>query len=405
MVKTHDIPSSSLHRSRGSKRITVRHGRQPVIGLEAEFSLYVQEEKQLPEHIFRNPQQIVRQKMIPRQGRSYHLPSGGAIYFDTGVIEVATPIIELEQGCCVRAVRSLWEQIAFVRGELDEWEKANQSSVRLEGFSTHYNISVPHRYGFDAADMKRLAKLLTYLLHAPVMLLAANKLSTGVGVRPRDHRLEVTVDFTPDPELMVATTTLIVGVIQSVLEWPDFALAQLVRRKFPVIDGFCPQKHTSRKGFLARFNCFPRNPFVADPNANDWHLLNGRTSSLRQIAHEIARPFRRSMRQVSDASTVDHVFAVLLGRARSLLDFPDRPRRYEDVGRVVDWGRRDHHEVPRSKYEKVIQRIITHRPIQVGAYAYSPERMHGWYEVVFRNTTTGHRRIFNLDDLVKHCAV
>ena len=59
---------------------------------------------------------------LPRTGRSYHLPSGGALYFDTGVVEVATPIIELEPACCLRVVRSLWEQIAFVREELDHWE-------------------------------------------------------------------------------------------------------------------------------------------------------------------------------------------------------------------------------------------------------------------------------------------
>ena len=33
------------------------------------------------------------------QGTSYHLPTGGAVYFDTGVIEVATPVIEIERGC------------------------------------------------------------------------------------------------------------------------------------------------------------------------------------------------------------------------------------------------------------------------------------------------------------------
>jgi hypothetical protein len=60
-------------------------------------------------------------------------------------------------------------------------------------------------------------------------------------------------------------------------------------------------------------------------------------------------------------------------------------------------------DFPRSRYERVIQRVITHRPIQVGASVYQPERMHGWYEVVFRNTRTGTRRVFNLDELVKHC--
>ena len=35
----------------------------PVIGIESEFSLYVQDEKRLPEHIFRDPQEIVRSRM------------------------------------------------------------------------------------------------------------------------------------------------------------------------------------------------------------------------------------------------------------------------------------------------------------------------------------------------------
>ena len=81
---------------RGGKKAAGVQPRTPVIGLEAEFSVYVKEEKCLPERIFRSPQKIVREKMIPRTGRSFHLPSGGALYFDTGVIEVATPIIEIE---------------------------------------------------------------------------------------------------------------------------------------------------------------------------------------------------------------------------------------------------------------------------------------------------------------------
>jgi hypothetical protein len=63
------------------------------------------------------------------------------------------------------------------------------------------------------------------------------------------------------------------------------------------------------------------------------------------------------------------------------------------------------HQLPRSKYERVIHRVITHQPIRVGKFSYRPERMRGWYEIVFRNTRTGHRRVFNLDDLVRHCAV
>lgn len=395
-------PSDSTTRQiRARRKVPGPQPQVPVIGLEAEFSVYVNDEKCLPEKVFGSPKAVVRGATVPRVGRSVHLPSGGALYFDTGVIEVATPIIELEEGCCVRAARSLWEQIEFVRNELDAWEKSHDCITRLEGFSTHYNISVPKaRHG----DLWKLARVLTYLLHPPVMLLATNRQSSGVGVRPRGNRLEVTVDFTPDPALMMATTAFIVAAILDVLEWPEVTLEEARRRGIPMIAGFAPMKHTSRKGFLARSDCFPRNPFAVDPNQADWQLADGRSMSLRGMAMEIARPLRRRIRSVSDHSVARHILAVFSGRARSLLDFEERPRKYEDAGRSIDWNRRKMRTFPRSRYERVIQRVIDHRPIQIGASVYKTERMHGWYEVVFRNTRTGGRRVFNLDELVKHCA-
>ena len=86
-----------------------------VIGLEAEFNLFVDGKKRRPEKVFGDPSRLVRRRMIPRTGKSFQLPAGGAIYFDTGVIEVATPIVELERGCCHRATRLLWEQIRYLR--------------------------------------------------------------------------------------------------------------------------------------------------------------------------------------------------------------------------------------------------------------------------------------------------
>jgi hypothetical protein len=393
MAKTRKS-SSSLPRPASARR-----GQVPVIGLEAEFTLYVDGVKQKPEDVFGTAQAFIRQKMLPRKGRSYQLPTGGAVYFDTGVIEVATPIIEIEPGCAVRAGRTLWEQIDCIRKELDAWEAAHGRKVRLEGFSTHYNVSVPPERKLDAARMRSLARLLTYLLHPPVMLLATNPLSTGVGVRPRGNRVEITVDFTPDPDLMIATASLITGVVLAVLEWPSHELGELERRGFPVIAHFRPCKHTSRQGFLARHVCFPRNPYAADVNVSDWRLTDGRTRSLRQVALEIARPFRRAIRAVTDAAALTHIYEVLSGRARSLLDFPERPPRYEDAGRDIDWNRRCHRTLPRSRYEQVIHRILTHRPIRIGKALYQPERMIGWYEVALRHTSTGRRRIFTLDDL------
>lgn len=376
---------------------------RPVVGLEAEFSLFVRDEPRKPEHVFRKPEAVVRGKTLPRSGRSRHLPSGGAIYFDTGVIEVATPIIEIERGCCVRATRSLWDQIAFLRQELDAWEQRENSELRLQGFSAHYNVSVPPERGLDAEGVKRLALLLTYILPIPVMLLASNRLSTGVGVRPRGDRLEVTVDFTPDPDLMTAAVSLSIGVILGVLQWPSHKLEELAHRGIPVTAGFKPRKHTSRKGWLARFDCFPRSPFTADPNHADWPMRDGSVMSLREIARRIATPFMAEIRAVSDADCFEHIFAVFDERARSLLDFPERPPRYDDVGRVIDWKRRSTRTLPRSAYERVIHRILEHRPLRIGDSTYRAERMQGWYEIVFRNTQTGFRRTFNLDDLVLHC--
>src|SRR5206468_6038041 len=116
----------------------------PVIGLEAEFNLFIDGRRRRPEKVFGDPRRLVRSRMIPRTGRSFQLPAGGAIYFDTGVIEVATPIVELEPGGCYRATRLLWEQIRCLRVELDHWAKRHKCHCSLQGFSTHYNLSFPN---------------------------------------------------------------------------------------------------------------------------------------------------------------------------------------------------------------------------------------------------------------------
>ena len=143
-------------RSKAGSRIHLSPPRA-VIGLEAEFSLIINDVRQLPEKIFGTAQKLIRRKMLPRTGRSFQLPSGGAIYFDTGVIEVATPIVELEPGCCYRATRLLWEQIRYLRVELDHWAKRNGCQCRLQGFSTHYNFSFPNSQRSEFRNATKLA--------------------------------------------------------------------------------------------------------------------------------------------------------------------------------------------------------------------------------------------------------
>src|SRR5438128_10322727 len=124
-----------------NKTSTLERIQLAAIGMEAEFAVIMDGVQVKPENIFGSPRKIIREKMMHRKGRSYHLPTGGAVYFDTGVIEVATPVIEIERCCAARAGRSLWEAILFVRAELDAWESAHAVDVQLVGISTAYHIS------------------------------------------------------------------------------------------------------------------------------------------------------------------------------------------------------------------------------------------------------------------------
>src|SRR5437867_11241292 len=252
-----------------------------VSGQETELNLFVDGKRRRPEKIFGDPRRLVRRRMIPRMGKSFQLPAGGAIYFDTGVIEVATPIVELERGCCYRATRLLWEQIRYLRAELDHWSKLHGRDCRLQGFSTHYNFSFPDARKSKSRNATKLAYLLAHILPVPVLLLATNRHSSAVGVRPRRARLEVTADFTPDPALMLATCAFIAGAVETVLRWDDFGLRELNRNGIPQIRPFRLRKHSSRRGWRVTADSLGENPFTADINAPLWKLRDGRILSLR----------------------------------------------------------------------------------------------------------------------------
>jgi hypothetical protein len=261
-----------------------------AMGLEAEFSLLLDGKPARPEDLFASPCDFMTCDLVHRQGRSYQLPGGSAVYFDTGVIEVATPVVEIERGCAARAARSLWEAIEQIRRDLDAWDAREGHETRLAGFSAHYNVSfdLPAHQPANGRTIGQLAHLLAFILPAPVMLLAANRRSTGVGVRPRGDRIEITCDFTPSPSLMIAAATLIVAIVRDVMTWPSYGLDELSKRDIPVIAGFQPMPHTSRKGWLARFDCYAESPFTCDIDAAMWqtreHGSGGRSIASRTLS-------------------------------------------------------------------------------------------------------------------------
>jgi hypothetical protein len=198
---------------------------------------------------------------------------------------------------------------------------------------------------------------------------------------------------------MLATCAFIAGAVETVLRWENFELRQLDRNGIPRVTPFRLRKHSSRRGWRVTAHSFGRNPFAANISAPLWKLRDGRILSLRAIAAETLIPFRRRIRQISDLSTAEHITAVFAGDARSLLDFEKRPETYDEVGKGIDWGRRKR-RWSRSKYEKIIHRMIAREPMRIGQKRYRILRMNGWYQVDFREVGTNRRRTFNLDELV-----
>jgi len=366
----------------GSRDAGLKHA---AVGLEAEFSLFVDDQPARPEDLFGDPRGFIRAPLMHRVGTSYHLPTGAAVYFDTGVIELATPAMELERGCIARAGRTLWESIAILREELDQWERRTSKKARLAGFSAHYNTSLAstERARLPYRRLNDLARTLTYVLPAPVMLLATNRQSTGVGVRPRKNRIEMTVDFTPDPALTIAAGALAVGIVRDMMTWRSWRRGA-VEREVPVIRGFAPMPHTSRKGWLARWDCYPRSPFLCDIDAPEWDTSMGRLS-LRAIAYRVFERFRRAIARVADPFSV-RLMASILGRdGPSMLTLPQRPPAYEDVGHESVWqGHSSLDHLTRSRYERALINAVAGRPLTLFGSICRPIGVRGWSVVVFR---------------------
>ena len=429
----------------------------PVIGLESEFKVFVDDEEVAPEALWRTPAAFIDRPLLKRTTKSSQLPTGGAVYFDGGVIEVVTPVIEIAPHCTARVVRSVWEQIGFVRDALDRWEQRTGRRVRLQAFSCHFNIS----FELDRAErtrnrtIQKLALLLANLLPVPVIVAGANRKSSGIGVRPRRERIEITLDFTPDPGLMAATTALIVGIVREVIAWPSYVVDEIEKHGLPRVAGVEPGRHVARKGWLTRASHFPRNPFTTGLDSRVWKTTDGRTMSLREIARVVAVHFRDSIRQYADPFSYRLLFSVLAGETPALLDLRSRPPAYDDVGRSTRWGsvlpelenfqqlmstreprrraadvdeklsppwsgiatdrrhkqrksaeRRSAAATPskrltRSAYERVFLNLASGKRLRVGDEMLTPIAVKGWYHSIFR-TPSGEERMLSIDQLLDY---
>jgi hypothetical protein len=155
--------------------------------------------------------------------------------------------------------------------------------------------------------------------------------------------------------------------------------------------GFAPVPHTSRNGWLARFDCYPSNPFTS--GADD----------LRPIAADIFAYFRRPIARVADPFSLRLIGAVISGRAASYLALGERPPAYEDVGRLCRWEPfYSDVLVERSRLEQIVMHALSGDKLRLDGSDYTPTGMQGWSRIVFRRDADGTKRVMPLDDLLEH---
>jgi len=206
---------------------------------------------------------------------------------------------------------------------------------------------------------------------------------------------------------MMATAAAVIGIVRDVMSWPSYEISLLDRLPVPTIEGVVPGKHTSRKGWLTKDVHYPQSPFTCDVDAPIWKVRGAGSPSvsLREIALRTAWYFRRSIRRYADPFSVRLLFSVLRGRAPSLLELADRPRAYEDVGRLCRWGMAGMAPLPerrltRSAYEQVFLQLVSGERLRVGRQTYTPVGMKGWYHAVFRGDADGRERLLTIDQLL-----
>jgi hypothetical protein len=173
--------------------------------------------------------------------------------------------------------------------------------------------------------------------------------------------------------------------------------------RIPVLRDFAPVPHSSRKGWVAKYSCFPENPFTADVDGARWTTRHGDRMSLREMAGRTARQFWASISALGDPLSLRVIAAVMHGRAPSLLELDDRPAAYDDVGRLCTWN--DLFPItllPRSRYERVLSNAIAGKRVRISGAWHRPVKMKGWTHVVFRRERDGAIQVRSLDDMLEH---
>ena len=202
--------------------------------------------------------------------------------------------------------------------------------MRLEAFSCHFNISyeLPRDERNRNRTIQKLALLLAHLLPVPVIVAGANRRSTGLGVRPRRDRIEITLDFTPDPGSWPPPRRSSSASCARSSPGRRTASRSCAARGIPVVDGVTPGNTPRATAGSSRDFHFPRNPFTtADRRAG---VEADRRTHALDARHRPgdAAYFAGSIRRWSDPFSYRDPLLGPGGETPSLLDLADRPPAY-----------------------------------------------------------------------------
>ncbi|MFA5084003.1 MAG: hypothetical protein WC475_01280 [Candidatus Paceibacterota bacterium] len=158
------------------------------IGIENEFQLMKGNRYMNFGNYFRDFKKAYSKKYFGKSGTAMRTVSGTSIYNDIQEPEVCIPPVKIEKGAATNASDLLY----LARKELIDFMKPlkKEKNLDLIGYTSHFSITNSIGIIYGGNTMEHMT--------VPYSLLCLNPTSTGIGLRPKDERLELVGDFIPD---------------------------------------------------------------------------------------------------------------------------------------------------------------------------------------------------------------
>ncbi len=232
-------------------------------------------------------------RLDPADANAYRCGWGGALTVDGREAEIATPPIALERGFADRVVESTEQGRVCLLTALPP-------GLRIEGYSTHLNVSVAEDRVLGAA------RLFAPRFAVGLMLLMDGRNSPGLLVRPRPGRLELGGEFIRGDGLRAA-----------ILMATGAALA--CSRRGAAIRRLPPRIDAASVPAVERFGTFlDRRAFGADlyglGRSCPLRTVESRSRTAQQHLEECWRVARAHVRRIATENDLQLVDDLVAGR-------------------------------------------------------------------------------------------